>query len=183
MNFYISDTHWGQKDIIAYDKRPYSTIEQCFEDMKQKWNSKVKAWDDVYLIGDVTDRNVPDIGIYMSQLNGRKHLIVGNHDNHIQKNKEAIEWFVSVETIGETRDENGNIIVMCHYPIACWHHMDKQNCFHIYGHIHGKAYEIYANMHALKKAYNAGCMINNYEPVTLQELIHNNEIYWKEKVK
>ena len=35
--------------------------------------------------------------------------------------------------------------------------------------------QIYEFMRKQERALNAGCMINNYEPATLEELIENNK--------
>ena len=71
---------------------------------------------------------------------------------------------------------------MCHYPIAEWDGFFR-GTIHIYGHIHNNKNDAYHIMSQYDNALNAGCMVNGYMPVTLEELIENNsrEIWYDEK--
>ena len=82
-----------------------------------------------------------------------------------------------MEAFAETRQEyykwyaeNG------HGYMAEWDGMFRQT-YHIYGHIHNALNDTYYIMKNRDLAFNAGCMINNYVPVTLNELIQNNQIF------
>ena len=59
---------------------------------------------------------------------------------------------------------------MCHYPIAEWDGFFR-GTFHIYGHIHNNINDAFHIMSKYEHALNAGCMLNGYMPVTLDELI------------
>ena len=72
--------------------------------------------------------------------------------------------------------DRGKLIVMCHFPIAEWN-KKKSGAYHFYGHIHKSSPEVYRFMTGQGRAYNVGCMINNYMPCTADEIIRNNEIY------
>ena len=72
--------------------------------------------------------------------------------------------------------DRGKLIVMCHFPIAEWN-KKKSGAYHFYGHIHKSSPEVYSFMTGQGRAYNVGCMINNYMPCTADEIIRNNEIY------
>ncbi len=78
--YLISDTHFGHRNIIEYEKefRPFSTIEEHDEALIDYWNETVTPQDIVYHLGDFAfgKRNVP----IAEKLNGNKHLIMGNHD-------------------------------------------------------------------------------------------------------
>lgn len=81
----------------------------------------------------------------------------------------------------QIKDGNDDI-VLCHYPLACWN-KEHYGSWHIYGHIHEAGREDRNEsakyMKNKPKALNAGCMINNYAPASLNELIKNNEKFWK----
>lgn len=87
-NFWvISDTHFGHANIIKYCDRPFSSVHEMNETMRENWNSVVKEQDHVYHLGDVYYQkgmgdNDRDIALsFLSSLKGQKRLIVGNHDN------------------------------------------------------------------------------------------------------
>ena len=39
--YYISDIHFGHKDVIKFDDRPYSTVEEMDSDMIRIWNETI----------------------------------------------------------------------------------------------------------------------------------------------
>ena len=69
---------------------------------------------------------------------------------------------------------------MCHYPIISWN-KKHFGAYHVYGHVHSKVNEETMFMMKQERAFNAGCMINNFEPCTLDELERNNRLF-KESV-
>lgn len=74
-----SDTHYSHKNTLRYCGRPFFTIKQCDDAMIERWNTVVKPEDTVYHFGDVAMHTAPMKRI-LPQLNGKKILIVGNHD-------------------------------------------------------------------------------------------------------
>ena len=86
--FYIADLHFGHKNVMAYDNRPWSTIEENDAMLIRNWNNAVGPDDEVYLLGDVSWYNVTKTVEYLNDLNGAKHLIIGNHDQHFLKNEQ-----------------------------------------------------------------------------------------------
>lgn len=79
--FYISDTHFGHFNIIKHCNRPFSTAEEMDRVMIENWNSTVARNDTVFILGDFVFSKIPPAE-YLNKLNGRKIVIVGNHDPH-----------------------------------------------------------------------------------------------------
>ena len=51
--FYISDLHFGHKNILGFDNRPFVDIEQMNNELIRRWNSVVSDGDVVYVLGDM----------------------------------------------------------------------------------------------------------------------------------
>ena len=176
MKFYISDLHFGHQNAIVFDQRPFSTVEEMDETIITLWNRRVTDDDDVYIIGDFAFRNQKPEEWYLSRLNGRKNLIIGNHDGKLLKNETAMSYFMSVEKMKHVSDQ-GAQFCLCHCPIADWNGMYR-GAYHIFGHIHREKNDVYQYMKTRIRALNAGCMIHQYQPVGLQELIDHNWIFF-----
>ena len=52
MKLYISDLHFGHAHAIQFDHRPFADRDEMDQDMIERWNSRVNADDDVYIVGD-----------------------------------------------------------------------------------------------------------------------------------
>ena len=142
-----------------------------------RWNRKVNDDDDIYILGDVFYHYKNDKAQFLQKLNGKLHLIVGNHDYEMLNNETALARFESVHNLKRIIDD-GRMVVVCHFPIASWN-MKDHGAYHVFGHIHSKINEETLFMMKQERAFNAGCMINNYEPCTLEELEKNNLLFKK----
>ena len=187
MNFFISDLHFGHVNALAFDNRPFATIEKHDEYIINRWNNTIGIDDDVYLLGDISwYGSVKTLEIF-NQLNGNIHLIKGNHDLKLLKNPELRTRFMEIVDYKELELENGKKIVLSHYPIPCYnkHH---HGWIHLYGHVHnGVEWNL---MESIKRQmteiyqipcemYNVGAMLPyiNYKPRTLEEIVQG----YKEK--
>ena len=48
--YFISDLHFGHKDVIAFDRRPFKDVEEMEAELIRKWNAKVSHDDHVFVI-------------------------------------------------------------------------------------------------------------------------------------
>ena len=172
MIYYIADLHFGHANVIRFDNRPFTDVHEMDRYMIDVWNLRVKDEDQVYIVGDVYLNNSLHIEKYLQQLKGHKHLIKGNHDGKLLMNQKAMEYFESVNDILQISD-GGRRVCLCHYPMAEWPGYYKDG-WHIYGHIHNNKNHAFYIMKDKERALNAAVAINNYMPVTLDELIVNN---------
>jgi calcineurin-like phosphoesterase family protein len=183
MNYYISDTHWGQKSFLKETGSLFPDIMSYYQYAREKWLGKIKKTDNVYIVGDILSKNVKNPARYLEGLTGRLHLVVGNNDVRHLENPEFTRYFASIDQVLNIRDEQGRIIVMCHYPMICWEHKNLPNCYHIYGHMHTFGAKEHTHMNEYGIALNAGSMINGYVPCTLEELIANNSSFFTNHLK
>lgn len=172
MNYYIADMHLGHGNIIPFDGRPFRSVNEMDRVLIDNWNRKVDEDDDVYILGDFSYRSETEPDWYLEQLKGKKHLIQGNHDGQLVNSASARQYLVSVDKMLHIKDGREHI-VLCHFPIAEWNGF-LHGSWHIFGHIHGNVSKTSKFMKERRKALNAGCMLNGYEPVTFDELVRIN---------
>lgn len=179
MNLYTADLHFGHTNVIRFDHRPFQDADEMDDVLIKLWNDRVHDDDDVWIIGDLIYRSDKDATWYLKKLNGKKHLIIGNHEKAVMKNENAKKYFESIDMMRSITDNgpNGNVqVTMCHYPLAEWEGFYR-GAYHVYGHIHSNKNEAYQFMSKFDNALNAGCMINRYTPASLRELIENNRVF------
>ena len=172
--FFTSDLHFGHKNIIRFDNRPFLSVEEMDETIINRWNSKVSEEDLVYILGDISWYNDETTVELINRLKGRKVLIKGNHDRVHGKVRHCFEEITEYKEI--TLDDKH--IVLCHYPIVFFnrHHY---GAYMFYGHVHNshewqmtKNYRYELEQLDIKcNMYNVGCMVWNYEPVTFDEIV------------
>ncbi len=175
MNLYIGDLHFGRENVIRFDDRPFANVREMDSAMIRLWNQRAAKEDDVYILGDFAFRNEHPFLWYLEQLAGRKHLIVGNHDQKLLKDPAAMSCFDSVECYMDLVDQKRRVI-LCHYPMAEWNGFYRGS-YHIYGHIHQRTDGAYQYMKQFDHALNAAACINHYIPCSLEELIRNNQLF------
>ena len=170
MNYYIADTHFGHDNIRRLSNRPFNSIEEMDKAIIDNWDSKVTDNDNVYILGDFSYKSEDPIE-YLKKLNGRKHLIVGNHDNILLKNPACKKYFVEIADM-KMVDDNGTQIVLCHYPLVEWNGYYR-NVLHFYGHVHNTYHnETTRYARDMKNAYNVGVDVIGFAPCTLNEIIN-----------
>lgn len=68
--FYTSDLHLGNANIIAYEHRPWKTVEEMNKALIDRWNQKVSLYDEVYVLGDFSFKRSQETVKFLSQMNG-----------------------------------------------------------------------------------------------------------------
>ena len=80
--FVIGDNHFGDARILRYCRNDkFSTVDEMNRYMIQQWNSVVRNKDTVFINGDLSRYTDENDYKFISELNGKKILIRGNHDN------------------------------------------------------------------------------------------------------
>ena len=187
MTFFIADLHFGHKNSLAYDNRPFKTIEEHDANLIQSWNSAVGPEDDVWVLGDVSWYPPIKTRDLIRCLNGTKHLCIGNHDQKLIRNRDFQAEFVEIVPYKELQLENDFGLVLCHYPIPCFNH-HYYGWVHLYGHVHNSfewnmmrrvKYEMEELYDRKCRMYNVGAMLPemDFTPRTLQEILERQEAH------
>jgi len=160
--FFCSDPHYNHKNIVKgtatwEDKslcRNFETLEEHDQTLVNNINNTVKENDILFCLGDWSfgdyknGENITNISKFRNQLNCKNiHLILGNHDIEIQKNKNNIkELFSSVNNYLEICITDNPIIqnqkpfkyniILCHYAMRVWN-KSHHGSWMLYGHSHG----------------------------------------------
>lgn len=180
MIFFTGDLHFGHKNCLAYDDRPFVTVEEHDEALIQYWNETVGIDDEVWILGDVSWHNVTKTIEIFNRLNGKKNLVVGNHDKQYLKNKDFRALFGEICKRKEF-EFNGIYLVLDHHPSPCF---DRHyyGAVHFYAHVH-MSYEWHMCKNWKRQSeelydkpcrmYNVGCMIPEYHfrPQTFEQIL------------
>jgi len=165
---YLADTHFGHVNIVNLCNRPFSSVGEMDDYMVRQWNEALAPSDLVYHLGDFAYRADPErIRAIFGRLNGRKKLILGNHD--LDKKGRPLKWLLDLAWDGEPTpmietNDNGELVVLCHYPLRSWRG-SARGSWHFYGHCHG-------NTPGIGRSRDVGVDVSDvaFTPRTFQEL-------------
>ncbi|MCL2165137.1 MAG: metallophosphoesterase family protein [Oscillospiraceae bacterium] len=176
MVFFTADQHFGHENIIGRCGRPFSSVEEMDSAMLENWNSRVSKQDTVYVLGDLFFKNAFPAKEYLLKLNGKKHLIFGNHDKGWMAGVNPADFFLSVTQLSEISDGDRKLY-LCHYPLMAWNGTAKGS-YMVHGHMHNKTdIECFTLIRSMPNLLNAGVEVNEYQPVTFDELVENNKLF------
>lgn len=185
MIYFISDLHFGHKNCLSFDNRPFLTIEEQDEAIIKNWNKVVSKEDTVWILGDFSWYSESKTLEIFNKLNGTKNLVIGNHDEKLLKKSSIKALFQEIVPYKELKLEEYGTVVLSHYPIPCFN-KHYYGAYHLYGHVHN-SYE-WNMMERIKKEmeelytvpcnmYNVGAMMSymNYTPQSLKNIVEKNK--------
>ncbi len=180
MIYFTADLHLGHTNILNLSNRPFPSIEEMDNVLINNWTKKVKGNDTIFILGDLICKS-QEPEIYLNKLKGKKVLIIGNHDGSWLNKIDIDKHFIKTTMFLEQSLCN-HLVTLCHYPMLEWRGSRKGiDCkklgYLIHGHIHNRCEQQYYDFFSMPHALNAGVDINNFEPVTFDELIMNNQKY------
>lgn len=165
----ISDTHFGHEGMLRFTMedgtkvRSFSDVYEMDEIMIKNWNALVKPGDKVYHLGDVWFGGNEVADRVLPRLNGKKRLILGNHDNG--KNQLLQKYFQKID-VWRMFPEFG--LLLTHVPVhpstlreGRFEGADEM--INIHGHIHANP--------SPEGPYRCVCVEQTgYAPVNIEEL-------------
>jgi len=168
--FFTSDTHFSHGNILKYCNRPFKDWKEMDETLIMNWNAVVRPEDTIYHLGDVGFTDEEKLYRILKRLNGKIHLIWGNHDKVIRKSNLLRSRFESTSELkkvyiqDESHSKGRYEITLCHFAMRVW---DKSHhgSLHLFGHSHGTLPD---DPNAL--SLDVGVDNWNFMPVSLDEI-------------
>ena len=162
-NIYLTaDTHLGHSQLWTKWKHRKEGFE---EKLITKWNNTVKKSDTVLHLGDLSLASKEKTKEWTSQLNGKKYLILGNHDGHSDKWYKECGFTVipnSYQRFGQ-KDGSSLHVLFTHEPV-----LELSNGWvNIHGHLHGDGHR---NIKVTSKHFDIGVDVVG-RPVQLFEIL------------
>jgi len=166
--FFTSDTHFGHTNVIKYSNRPFPSIWEHDKALIKNWNDVVGKEDDVYHLGDFSLTGTGRTIQILSQLNGKIHLLRGNHDKVTRKAGVSIyfEWIKDYYELPIQENEKGHNhkIVLSHYAFRVWN-KSHWGSWNLFGHSHGSLDTSNSGLQL-----DVGVDDNNYTPVSYRQV-------------
>jgi calcineurin-like phosphoesterase family protein len=182
--FFTSDTHYNHANICSSTTkwtdpvtcREFKSLEHMNSHLVGNINEVVGQDDILFHLGDWSFGGFEQIELFRNQIVCRNvHIITGNHDHHIENNKEGIQslfssvnkylnlvvkYNVGTPLMGDAR------FALMHFPIASWDNMAR-GAIHLHGHVHFEA----DKRIGLGKMLDVGCDGNGLYPIEMSEVL------------
>jgi calcineurin-like phosphoesterase family protein len=157
--WFTSDTHYMHKNICrgvtawkdADDlTRDFKTLDQMNDTIVNNINKLINQDDILIHLGDWSFGGFEMIEQFRSRIVCKNiHLVLGNHDHHIEKNRgniqdifTSVNQYIELEVKYEGSNKLGSgdksfesKFVLMHYPIISWNKMND-GVIHLHGHVH-----------------------------------------------
>jgi calcineurin-like phosphoesterase family protein/2'-5' RNA ligase len=169
--YFIADAHFDHKNIIKYCHRPFSSVAEMNQAMKNNWNNTVGDNGIVYFVGDWSfGRRSRPPAYWKGRMKGNIVSIRGSHDREVG----GIQ-FRDFEEL----HVNGYDFLLIHNPNP----NDKRQTekqkqklqnwrgWVIHGHVHNNEMDKYPFINGERKTINVGVELINYKPVSLEYLL------------
>ena len=182
--WFTSDTHYNHGNICSATTqwtnpvtcREFQSLEKMNAHLIGNINEKVGENDILFHLGDWSFGGFEQIELFRNQIVCKNvHIITGNHDHHIENDREGIQsifssvnkylnlvvkWNVGTPLMGEQR------FALMHFPIASWDNMAR-GAIHLHGHVHFEA----DKRIGVGKMMDVGCDGNELYPIEMGEVL------------
>ncbi|HEY8577899.1 MAG TPA: metallophosphoesterase family protein [Devosia sp.] len=163
MLYFTSDTHFADPRVLRIDRRPFPNMAEHDATLIASWNAVVAPDDEIWHLGDFARGSQEQVEALLAQLNGTKHLIIGNNDP--EPTIQARGW-ASIQHYAEMRIE-GQLFVLCHYPFRTWNQMGKKS-INLHGHSHGR-------LTPVPRQFDVGVDPQGLRPRSLEEVLQSRK--------
>ena len=172
MIWFTSDWHFGHDKEFIWKERGFSSVEEMNEELIKRFNSVVAEDDDVFVLGDLMLGDLSNIS-YVERLNGKFHIIRGNHDT-----SNRMTQFIGLSKVVDYCDadyfEYGKYkFFLTHFPCITSNVDDDKKpwkrIMNLYGHTHQTTNFYNENPFM----YHVGVDSHNCYPVSIEQILED----------
>jgi len=131
-------TNWRtvEGEIPIEQTRDFATLEKMNESIINGINWNVGQDDILICLGDWSFGGFEYIEEFRNRIVCKNvHLVLGNHDHHIERNRGDIQKIFTSVSDYETLIIDKKTFRLFHYPIQSWNGMNNGD-IHLHGHVH-----------------------------------------------
>lgn len=180
MIWLTSDFHFNHQKPFVYEPRGFTSPEEMNNILIQNFNAEVGYNDDVYILGDLmlggSERFEEGLEL-ISALNGKLHLVRGNHDSN-----KRWEAYKSLHNVVEMEnaiylDYRKYHFYLSHYPSMTSNYDDEKGLHHRTLNLCGHSHTQDKWLHWLTGSYHCEVDCHNNTPILLDVIINDMKIY------
>ena len=185
--WFTSDTHYNHANICRATTnwtgadnltRDFSSLDRMNDELVYWINGYVGQDDILIHLGDWSFGGFESIKAFRDRIVCKNvHLVLGNHDHHIQRNKDNVQslfssvheyLYLEVKRPGRSKKEAMDrfTFVCMHYPIASWNNMNN-GVIHLHGHVHLPIHLRVADGKAMDVGVDGNCMA----PISMEDIL------------
>jgi len=158
MIWFTADSHLDHANVMRYCNRPFENIEEMNRILVSNWNMRVGKKDEVYIVGDFAWKRHMH---FLMQLNGKKHLVIGNHDKMSQDEyKNFSSCAIRMQKVFDKQ-----LVILDHFPMRSWNGRCHKS-WHLFGHVHGRF-----GTNLIHNTMDVGVDCNDYCPVSWYQVV------------
>ena len=172
--WFTSDLHFWHKNVIEFCRRPFATVEEMNQGLIDNWNAMVKPEDEVYVLGDFGFCGSTELKKITPALQGKKILVMGNHDWKYKTNRWIEFGFVEATNTNPSFQGLERLFTLSHFPYkGGGDHMEEERYaeyrvedrggYLLHGHVH-TAWKIKG------RQINVGVDVWDYKPVSIDQI-------------
>lgn len=178
--WFTSDLHLNHFNICRLCDRPFESRYEMNQTIINNYNSVVKPDDIVFILGDFCFDQKTQWTKFLNMLNGKKYLILGNHDKLKAIPYEMFEEVADIVQLylysySDNNTDKYDKFVLCHYCMTSWPGQ-WQGFYHLFGHSHTRKNNTGADMTLIDKrplpSYDVGVDNNNFYPISQEEVVN-----------
>jgi len=158
MEYFISDFHIGDANILTYEHRPFNSLHSMKETIITNIQKTVTPCDTLYILGDLGNTSILD------EIPGKIIVVCGNHDNYEEIKNTHPDIYVSkypimIDNMWLSHAPIGYVPPECPY-------------INIHGHLHRFQYGLIGrNWEEGNRYFNVSVENINYTPISKDEII------------